>query len=288
MPHVLKRNALIVFGLAILFWWSFMFAKHDPHLRGIIPFSDDPYDAVGSFGIIVGILIALLSLVRAFRPYRKQPPTIAQYVYLLRSQEAVVLAVFLTLLADAVAMVRHPSQWVAAASRRELMLLLGGLLVITLSVQWLIGKSHERESTRWGRALVTALIATCVLAVYPEHLIHRIDTHLLTVVAGDVILFASIRVLLTAFFPDRSDERLSVPRARGGRALSSWHKWTIVVAVGVLVGGFAFVGEMSEGGGPMHLSHVLLVACVFVGLGLAGIVIAYALLATPLGLKSQL
>ena len=80
MPKTLKRNTLIVFGLAIVFWWSFMFAKHDPHLRSIIPFGSDPYDAVGSFGIIVGMLIALLSVVRAFRPYPKQAPTMAQCV----------------------------------------------------------------------------------------------------------------------------------------------------------------------------------------------------------------
>jgi len=86
MPRPLKRNALIVFGLAIILSWSFMFAKHDPRLRAIIRFGDDPYDAVGSFGTIVGMLIALLSLVRAFRPYRKQSPTKAQCVYLVRSQ----------------------------------------------------------------------------------------------------------------------------------------------------------------------------------------------------------
>jgi hypothetical protein len=30
MLQVLKRNAVIVFGLASLFYWSFMFAKHRP------------------------------------------------------------------------------------------------------------------------------------------------------------------------------------------------------------------------------------------------------------------
>ena len=262
-----------------------MFAKHDPHLRSIIPFGDDPYDAVGSFGIIVGILVALLSLVRAFRPYRKQPPTTAQCVYLVRSQEAVVLAVFLTLLADAVAMARHLSRWVAEPSSGELVLLLVGLLAVTLGVQWLIRKSPERESTRWGRTVVTVLLATCVLAVYPEQLIHRIDTHVLTVVIGDFVLFASMRVLLTALFPYRSDEQVSLPRARGSRSWSGWHTWTIVAGVGLLVGGFAFIGEMGEGAGAMPLFRVLLVACVFVGLGIGGIVIAYALLATPLGLQ---
>src|ERR1700690_649665 len=157
MPQPLKRNALIVFGLAILFWWSFMFAKHDPRLRSIIPFGDDPYDAVGSFGTIVGMLIAFLSLVRAFRPYRKQPPTKAQCVYLVRSQEAVVLAVLLTLLADTVALARHPSLWARAVSGRELVLLLGGVAVIALGVQLLVRNSlrqmADTQSTPWGKAV---------------------------------------------------------------------------------------------------------------------------------------
>src|SRR5690348_14526859 len=138
MPRTLKRNTVIVFGLSILFYWAFMFVKHDPHLRGIIPFGDDPYDAVGSLGTIVGMLIAVLSLVRAFRPYRKGPPSDAQRVYLVRSQEAVALAVLITVTADAVAMVRHPSLWIGAASRRELILLLSGITVVALGVHWLV------------------------------------------------------------------------------------------------------------------------------------------------------
>jgi hypothetical protein len=37
MPQILKRNAVIVFGLGSLFYWSFMFAKHDPALRNVNP-----------------------------------------------------------------------------------------------------------------------------------------------------------------------------------------------------------------------------------------------------------
>lgn len=286
MPRNLKRNALIVFGLAILFWWSFMFAKHDPHLRSRIPFGDDPYDAVGSFSMIAGILIAVLSLVRAFRPYRKNPPTLAQRLYLVRSQEAVVLAVFLTLLADAVAMVRHPSRWIAAASSGELMMLLGGLLVIAMAVQWLITKSQERECARWGTVLFTLLLATCVLGVYPENLIQRTGTHLATIVVGDLVLFASMRVLLTALFPYTEDKQLSVAVPGGKPVFSGWRAWIMVAVLGLLIGAFAFAGEMREGVGSISLPHGLLVASVFVGLGLAGIVIAYAFLAAPLGLQA--
>ena len=41
MPQILKRNAVIVFGLCSLFYWSFRFAKHNPALRDVIPFGDD-------------------------------------------------------------------------------------------------------------------------------------------------------------------------------------------------------------------------------------------------------
>jgi hypothetical protein len=288
MPQTLKRDTVIVFGLAICFWWSFMFAKHDAHLRSIIPFGDDPYDAVGSFGAIVGVLIALLSLARAFRPYRKQAPSNAQRRYLVRSQQAVVLAVLLTLLADTVAMARHPSLWVAAASRHELIGLLGGMWVVALGVQSLIRKSQERvahtQSTLWVRAVLTTLLATCVLAVYPEQLIQSTGTHLLTVVIAAFVLFAPMRALIISLVPFNRNEGLTEAVPPGATVLRAWQRWGIVVVIGVSIGVFAFVGEMSEGANPMPLIRVLFIASVFVGLGLAGFVIAYAFLGTPLGL----
>jgi hypothetical protein len=37
-----QAQCRIVFALGSLFYWSFMFAKHDPALRDVIPFGDDP------------------------------------------------------------------------------------------------------------------------------------------------------------------------------------------------------------------------------------------------------
>jgi hypothetical protein len=291
MPRILKRNALIVFGLAILFWWAFMFAKHDPRLRSIIPFGDDPYHAVGSFGTIVGILIAFLSLVRAFRPYRKQSPTKAQFVYLVRSQEAVVLAVLLTLLADTVALARHPALWVRTVSGRELMALLGGVAALALGVQLLVRNPQRQiadtQSAPWGKAVFAVLLATSVLAVYPEQWIQRTGTHLLTIVIGAFVLFAPMRVLLTSLVPYKGDQGLTGAVPTDARVLNPTHRWGIVVVAGLLIGAFAFLGEMSEGGGAMPLIRLLFVASVFLGLGLAGLLIAYAFLRTPLGLWSR-
>ena len=52
-------------------------------------------------------------------------------------------------------------------------------------------------------------------------------------------------------------------------------------------GAFAFTGEMAEGSGAQSLGRLAFVASVFVGLGLAGLVIAYAFLGEPLGLTPR-
>ena len=126
-----------------------------------------------------------------------------------------------------------------------------------------------------------------MLAVYPEQLIQRASTHLLTVIIGDFVLFASMRVLLTSLVPYKGDEGLTGAVPREARVLNHWHRWSIVVTTGLLIGAFAFLGEMSEGGSAMPLIHLLIVASAFVGLGLAGLLIAYAFLETPLGLWSR-
>jgi hypothetical protein len=287
VPQALKRNAVIVFALGSLFYWSFMFAKHDPALRDVIPFGDDPYDAVGSFGVMVGMLIALLSLVRAFRPYREEPSTM-QRAYLVRSQEAVVLAVFMTLASDLVAMARHTSMWVGAASRNKLIALVGGMAVVTAVVQLLIRASQEKPlepgAKGWKAAVSATLLAIGVLAAYPEQLIHRTATHLLTVVAADIVLFGPMRPLLNALVPYKSDKgRMEKIPARG-QFSTAGQRWGIAALAGALIGACAFLGEIGEGSGAVPMNRLAFVASVFIGLGLAGFLIAYAFLREPLGL----
>ncbi len=258
MPTVLKRNAVIVFALAAFFYWSFMFAKQDPALRNVIPFGDDPYDAVGSFGVIIGMLIALISFLRAFRPYR-EAPSFAQRVYLARSQEAVVLAVFITLASDAVAMGRHPSMWIKAASRDRLIVLLGVLVIVTIVVQLLFRAAQEKlggfETSRWVMPAGVTLLAVLVLASYPEQLINGTVTHLLTVVAGAIVLFAPMRLLLNALLPYALDgDRRETLTARGSSSIAG-RRWIIAMLAGSMIGAFAFLGEMGEAGSALSSGH---------------------------------
>ncbi|HEV2104817.1 MAG TPA: hypothetical protein VGU27_03745, partial [Candidatus Eisenbacteria bacterium] len=122
-----------------------------------------------------------------------------------------------------------------------------------------------------------------VLAVYPVRLVQLTWTHLATVVAGAVLLFAPMPALLGALVPDppgaATGEEAARPARAGGRA-----RWWIVAAIGVGVGAFAFAGEMTEGAGGAPAARLAAVAAVFVGLATSGILVAYAFLRGPLGL----
>jgi len=128
VPRRLKHDSLLAFAIAVCFYCAFMFAKHDPALRDVIPFGVDPYDAVGSLGVIVAALAAVAALVRAFRPDRHRA-TAAQRGSLVRTNATIAFIVWITLAADAVAMARHPFAWTAAPSRSELIALLAALAI---------------------------------------------------------------------------------------------------------------------------------------------------------------
>ena len=289
MPRTIKRNAVLVSGLAALFYWSFMFAKHDQALRDVIPFGDDPYDAVGSFGVVIGFLLALLSLVRAFRPYRERPPSLAQRVYLVRSQEAVILVVLVTLAADIVAMARHP-QWYSSPSRNVLLGLLGTLALVTIGVHLLLLSPREMLPTigseQRPQAAVSALTALFVLVVYPERLINNTATHLLTVVVGAAVLFAPMRPLLAVLVP-YDDREVTTQATSAHRVLSTKYRWGITFLLGALLGCLLAVGELTEGGGVLPVGRAVFIGSIFVGLTVAGLLIAYAFLGAPLGLARR-
>jgi hypothetical protein len=62
-------------------------------------------------------------------------------------------------------------------------------------------------------------------------------------------------------------------------------RWAATTFVGILLGLFFFAGEMMEGGATTTpLSRLAVVAGIFVTLATAGLIIAYAFLAEPLGL----
>src|SRR2546430_9283599 len=111
MPKQYKVNACLAFVLAALFYLFWQISKHQPALSQVNAFAEDPYDAVGSFGTQLAVFTALLSVVRAFRPYQPNKVLDSQKVHLVRAEYITCLSVAVTLAADIVAMIRYPSVW---------------------------------------------------------------------------------------------------------------------------------------------------------------------------------
>jgi hypothetical protein len=283
MTTVFKLNAALTAALAAAFYVFFMFAKHDPNISGIVPFSNDPYDAIGSFAAISSILLVLIALVRAFRPYRS-PPTEEQKVFLVRTQLAVALAALITVVSDSVAMARHGAMWLQSPRAGELVALVGGMGACALAAVLLIRRSmsaiHLSVLRRWTTALGVSLAAALILAIYPEGLIQTLLGHLFTIFIGILLLFAPLASLDTALVPFVS-ESATEGHIRWRQAVP----WMAVLLVAFGVGMLAFLGETSEGGGSgVPLARLVTVFAVFVGAGAVGVVVGYAFLRKPLGL----
>jgi hypothetical protein len=280
MAAKLRRNAIIVSGLALLFAWAFEFAKHDPILRTIIPFGDDPYDAIGSFGFITSVLLALVSFVRAFLPGLVGRSGAA--IYVLRAQAAVAFCVLVTVAADIVAMGRHPSMWMGAAGQETLLLVLAALVASSLAVLALTRDTpNPRMRRHYAQAASVWLGSLLVLCVYPEKLILGTAGHLFTVVVGDVLLFAPVAMLVRAWLPSSLDSK---NRSRDKeRTHIRYLPLIFAAATGLVVGAVAFLGEMSEGGATPSFGKLLFVAAVFLGLGMVGLLIGYVSLGRLLG-----
>lgn len=280
MAARLRRNAIIVCGLTLFFTWAFFFAKHDPALRSIIPFGDDPYDAVGSFAVIASVLLALTSFVRAFLPGLVGRSAAA--IYVLRAQAAVAFCVLVTVTTDMVAMGRHPSMWMGSAGQKSLLLLLAALLASSFAVLALV-RNPQKPATR-GRSTQAAgvwLSSLVLLSVYPEKLILGITGHLFTIVLADVLLFAPVALLVRAWLP--STPEISNRSGDKKRSRIRYLPFTIAAATGLVIGAVAFLAEMSEGGGAPPLGKLLFVASVYLGLGMIGLLIGYASLGRLVG-----
>ena len=84
MPRQLKVNACLTLVLALVFYLLWELCKQQPALAHVATFTEDPYDAVGSFATQVAVFTALLSMVRAFRPYQPDRALDRQQVLLER------------------------------------------------------------------------------------------------------------------------------------------------------------------------------------------------------------
>ncbi len=289
MPAKYRLNALAALALAVVFYFFFMFTKHDPALAPIIPFADDPYDSIGSFCLIVSVLLAVLSLLRAFRPYRPEPPGALHKVFLARTQIALALGVLVTLAGDAIAMARHLSTWTGKAATSELLALMGGMAALSFAVLFLVRQSAREVELpvipgQSARALIVVLAAVLVLALFPEDAIHSVFPHFLAIVIGFVLVAAPQAALAVALLPyDTAGTRSPGAATRSRSRL--WTQWGAITLFGIALGSVTLLQEIfGEGAGNAPLKQVLVLSAVFIGAGTSVLLVAFAFLKKPLGL----
>lgn len=265
-----------------------MFTKHDPQLRTIIPFGEDPYDAVGSFCMIFSILLAALCLLRAFRLYRRRRTTPLAQAFLARAEAAIPAGILIAMMVDAIAMARHPSQWAGKSAAHELIALVAGMAAISLVVLSLLSKSKESGRTNVdchvGRAILVGLASSVVLALFPESLMQSIPFHLLAIVLGFLLIVVPLQDAVVALVPLPVYEN-TMERASEQATRRPFLQWIGAALGGAAIGAIALAGEIfGEGSGTMLAIQVLVVSAIFVGSGMAALLVGFAFFRKPLGL----
>lgn len=291
MSRRLRISSVATLALAALFYWFFMFTKHDPAMAAAIPFAEDPYDAVGSFCLILSTMLAALALIRAFRPFRKTRPSHLACLFLARTQLAVPVGILITLAGDAIAMARHPAQWMGKPVAIELLELVGGVAAVSAALFFLVRRSLPRgpaHQTSSSKAILCALAYVVVLAAFPESLIQSAAFHFAAIVMAFLLIAASQSTLTAALLPadpgeDQADD------VRHGQRPRPWMQWAVVILLGMAIGGFAFAGEIfGEGNSGTPPAQLLLVASLFLGAGTSFMVVSFGFFKGPLGLGRKL
>ena len=178
-----KLNSIFAICLAVEFLFIFQFTKHNPMLAVIIPFGNDPYDAVGSIGVIIAGLLAVLAFIRTFYNVLVE----RRRIIIARTQFSVVAAIFVTLMVDSVAMVRHIPMWFGQPGTEELLALMVGIFILAMLLSFAIRYSVREirlEKASWKKFLIISIIVIAVLAIYPEFIIQSIMGELFTLLVG--------------------------------------------------------------------------------------------------------
>lgn len=318
----LKALALMVFGLSILFIFFFDFCKHAPALRAANPFAEDPFDAVGSFGIQLALVSGLLTLIHAFRPYPLTGMPPVQLLLTLRAEMVVLLSVTVTLAADAIGLTRSIVDGGASPVASALAALVTGIALVSLAVGWIFMRAARISKVptaqqSWGRAGIISGLAILVLAFYPLAWRNSgVPGAIFSALAGMVLLFITVWGLATAIFPaaESKHEDIFVDLSaifqgvsqRFGRAgglptwmgkladfpplhlLLDWHnprrqRWNLVILTAVAMGLLLVQVEAVKEGMSPNLGRALLVVGIYVSLESAGVVLGTLLFGKYLG-----
>ncbi|HEY3706361.1 MAG TPA: hypothetical protein VGL22_14965 [Terracidiphilus sp.] len=230
---------------------------------GVAPVGTDPCDGVNAFAFFAIVFIAIGSIVRLFSGHGSSFPV--RDLYSLRSQQAALFAIFITFMAEIIALARNPATWIGIVSPTRLFALLGGLTAVTVAAQLLILVTQRNEisltSLRWTRTVVPIVVALVALTICPEWPTDSPSrtAHILTVALGALVVYVPMRLVLPEIVLSGSD--VNHEKAAYGTA----REWALLL-IGISVDLFGF------------FRHVPIL-----GADIAQLFIAYALLGPPLG-----
>lgn len=276
MPARLRINSFVLIVLVALF----VLTIHNLARLRITPFGLDPCDAVMHFAFFTMVLGLICSL-RAFRTYPENHLSGEQDCHVLRSQYAVALPASVAFLAYLVSLGRHPSMWIRATWRPQLVEWLGVLAcvviamdLVTLTVQTIHTELNRISRTR---SILACALALMVMGFFPEYGIGTSSesSHILTVIVGALIVLMPMHYLLPVLVPDRGGEKMSQ------QALFSSMKERVSLLCGVSLGIFLFWIDGHRETAP-HLLPMLKLFGPFMAL-----FIIYAFVAEKLGIPPQ-
>lgn len=193
MPSPRRQSIVLVsIALVLIHLWI---KTHIVRMRAI-PLGTDPCDAVNIIGFAVVIVAAVWGIVRLIRPSHDQEHNTW------RTVEAVLLALFMTVAAELITLLRnlallHPQQRIILS-----FLALEAFALLAAQAWLLSSRTVHAHRTRYLAITVTVLAPLLALVLSPEWPIDG-DTllrHLLTVLVGFLVLLLpvhSIPMLLT-------------------------------------------------------------------------------------------
>jgi hypothetical protein len=286
------------------------------------PFAEDPYDAVGSFGVQLGFACSILAVLRAFLTDLRTESLYNRYTYTIRAMAVSQLAIIVTMLGDFVALARYSSMWNHSFEGTVLISFTAGMFLFALGFcLYLIRLAKRRDvcskSPLHPRQTVLVLIGLSLLVMYPGGWRDGAAGGIFTAMVGMVFLFYSVALLSKAMFPcpdipekDLIDDLAGIylilkPRSGYlGRIISSIEEgagsstlrrmvdlfnprkqeWNFLALIAIPLGSILALVEIFGEGFPGGIGHALLIAIVYVVLESAGVFLGYALLRRFLGL----
>lgn len=314
-----KAATLLVCLLALLFMVFFDTSKHHPALADNA-FTEDPFDAVGSFGVQLALFAALASAVRLARPY-PDGVTGDQIALILHGDAVSLLAIAVTLAADWVAMLRDPAAWLRSPAGWALAAVAGGLLLVTaLAGATLIRKTRAfgqlAAAYPRGRTAVICLAGLAALAYYPVAWHQSLAGAVLAALLGMACLFILTAAIVKPVFRPLEGQTggllgdiaalYQAIKTRAGRLLPLFnrvermtaaplprsafqhldprtHPWRLAFWAALGMGVLLFLAETLGEGAPGR-GLLFLVLMVYLGVEGAGVTLAYTLFRQFLGL----